>query len=144
MRKIAATAVVFLLAVMMTACAGGSAGPSAMFGSNQVVKVEISESRGFGVFHAKPFLTFEGEDAAGTIERIARAIREAEKQPGIVDIAAPEYDVRLTYRDGSTEAFHLWLDARYEHATIMDVRDTHYIYRVSAESTKDLLEIIGE
>ncbi|WP_309119849.1 hypothetical protein [Paenibacillus sp.] len=52
--------------------------------------------------------------------------------------------MRLTSRDGSTEAYYLRLDARFEHATIMDAEETHCIYQVSAESTADLLEIIGE
>jgi hypothetical protein len=127
-----------LLIVVVLAGCGADAPAGA------VTKVEISESRGFGSFYPEPFVTYEGEASAATIERIAKAIREAEKQPGIVDIAAPKYDVRLTSRDGSTEAYHLWLDARFEHATVMVVKETHYIYRVSAESTADLLEIIGE
>ncbi|WP_309119842.1 hypothetical protein [Paenibacillus sp.] len=141
---LAAFAALLALAIAGCGIGGGSSGPEAGRSGSPVAKVEVSESRGFGSFYPEPFVTYEGESSAATIERIAKAIREAEKQPGIVNVAEPKYDVRLTSRDGSTAAYHLWLDARYEHATIMDAEETHYIYRISAESTADLLEIIGE
>jgi len=113
-------------------------------GLRQVAKAEASVSRGFGSFHDEPFLTLEAKQDGEAMERLVQAIQGAEKQEGIVNMTAPDYDVRLTYDDGSTKTYHLWLDERFEHATLMHTDKTHHIYRVTAKSTTVLLDIIQD
>ncbi|WP_274366277.1 hypothetical protein [Paenibacillus thermotolerans] len=129
--------VCIILLAMLIGCNGSQSG------TDRGITVEISDSRGFGSFNEDPFVTYEGGHPGTTAGRIERAVHEAEKQPGIVDIAEPKYDIRFTYTDGSTETYHLWLDEWSEYATVMRSEDTHFIYRVSKTSTVDLKEIIG-
>ncbi|MCI3921084.1 hypothetical protein MO973_12645 [Paenibacillus sp. TRM 82003] len=130
-----------LLVALVVGCGQAERGGNA---ASRGVTVEISESQGFGRFHDDPFVTYEGGLVGSAAERIERAVLQAEKQPGIVNMVEPEYDVRFTYSDGSMRAYHLWLDERGEYATVMSVLDTHFIYEVSKNSVKDLIEIIGE
>ncbi|HZG78211.1 MAG TPA: hypothetical protein VEZ72_20325 [Paenibacillus sp.] len=133
--RIGLTVACAVVALALLGCNGSGAAET-----GRETKAEISKSRGFGSYHDKPFLTLEGEDA----DRVARAIRSAKKQPGIVNIVQPTYDVRLTGAGGKTEAYHLWLSAQDEGATIMNVEETHVIYRVSKEGASDVMELIGE
>ncbi|MGD6901196.1 hypothetical protein [Bacillus infantis] len=52
------------------------------------------------------------------------AFRNAKKQPGIVDMAEPDYKVAM-----GNKIYFLWIDE--EHGTIMNIDDTHRIYALS-------------
>ncbi|MFD1739411.1 hypothetical protein ACFSCX_23300 [Bacillus salitolerans] len=74
------------------------------------------------------------EDAK-TIEIIKEAVGKAEKQPGIVDMADPEYKIEI-----GEETYFLWIDVKS--GTIMNTEDTHTIYSLSNNSIKQVNELL--
>ncbi|WP_108670419.1 hypothetical protein [Peribacillus acanthi] len=75
-----------------------------------------------------------------SIEIIKDVIKGANKQPGIVDMADPQYKINL-----GDEIYFLWL-ARSDGTigTIMNTKDTHTIYTLSERSTTQLKELLLE
>lgn len=101
-----------------------------------IAKVSLSKSESFGQVNED----FSAEiDDKEKVELVQNAILHAEKQPGIVDMAASDYDMKVTYEDGGTQGYHLWLGKKGQKSTIMRVDDTHRIYTVSKEMTELLL-----
>ncbi|MCM3576480.1 hypothetical protein M3172_25380 [Mesobacillus subterraneus] len=70
-----------------------------------------------------------------TIELIKEAIDNAEKQPGIVNMADPEYRIVI-----GEETYFLWIDEKS--GTIMYAEDTHTIYSLSLRSVNRINEVI--
>lgn len=74
------------------------------------------------------------EDAK-TIEMIKEAVEKAEKQPGIVNMADPEFKIAL-----GEETYFLWNSENS--GTIMNTEDTHTIYSLSENSVKHVNELL--
>jgi hypothetical protein len=73
-----------------------------------------------------------------TIDTIKNAIKSATKQPGIVDMADPQYKINI-----DDEIYFLWLDrSDGTIGTIMNFKDTHTIYTLSESMTKELKDIL--
>ncbi|WP_407268799.1 hypothetical protein [Radiobacillus sp. PE A8.2] len=105
---------------------------------DEIVKVNISESNGFYEINPNFFLEIDDEN---TIETITEAIITSEKQMGSVDMADPEYDMRVGYANGNFHDFHVWLG---EKATLMELENTETIYYVSSEMTDKLEQLINK
>ncbi|QED49082.1 hypothetical protein [Cytobacillus dafuensis] len=74
------------------------------------------------------------------IKTIKKAIKGANKQPGIVDVADPQYKINI-----GDEIYFLWLTrSDGTVGTIMNAKDTHTIYTLSEHSTKKLKDILLE
>jgi hypothetical protein len=74
------------------------------------------------------------------IEIIKDAIKGANKQPGIVDMADPQY--KINHGD---EIYFLWLTSSDGTiGTIMNANDTHTIYTLSERSSDQLKELLVE
>ncbi|WP_301109108.1 hypothetical protein [Sporosarcina sp.] len=101
-----------------------------------IEKVNISKFKSFGSLNKNTSVEIEEKEKLVVIQN---AIQHAEKQPGIVDMAASDYDMEVTYEDGGTQGYHLWLGEKGKKSTIMRVDDTHRIYIVSKEMTELLL-----
>jgi hypothetical protein len=71
-----------------------------------------------------------------TIDMIQEAVDNAEKQPGIVDMADPEYKIEI-----GEEIYFLWVDEKS--GTIMNTEDTHTIYSLSENSIKQVNELLN-
>ena len=72
-----------------------------------------------------------------TVLVFVEAIKNAVKEPGIVDIIDPRYQVKI---DGKT--YFLWIDKDY--GIIMDSEDTHTIYSLSNESALKILDLLSK
>lgn len=77
-------------------------------------------------------VTFKEKEAIRTIEE---AIKGAEKQPGIVNMADPHFKMEL-----GEETYFLWLNETS--GTIMNANDTHTIYSLSKKSIIQLNEML--
>ena len=78
---------------------------------------------------------FKEKEAIRTIEE---AIKSAEKQPGIVDMADPHFKMEL-----GEDTYFLWLTrSDGTIGTIMNAEDTHTIYSLSKKSTTQLKELL--
>lgn len=71
-----------------------------------------------------------------TIEMIKEAVSNSQKQPGIVDMADPEFKIKI-----GEETYFLWADEKS--GTIMNTKDTHTIYSLSVSSIKQINNIIS-
>lgn len=107
--------------------------------NSDIIKVHISTFKAFDKMNTDFLL---GTDKKEPIKVIQQAIVNAVRQPGIVNMAAADYDMEVTYDDGSTPGYHLWLGKKGQKSTLMRVDDTHTIYTVSWEMTDQLLEVI--
>ena len=67
----------------------------------------------------------------GSIEMIKLAVENAEKQPGIVNMANPEFRIEI-----GEETYFLWIDEKS--GTIMNSEDTHTIYSLSENSIEQV------
>jgi hypothetical protein len=75
------------------------------------------------------------QDAIITIKN---AIKSATKQPGIVDMANPQYKIHI-----GDEIYFLWLSmSDGAIGTIMNFKDTHTIYTFSKKMTNELKNIL--
>jgi len=73
-----------------------------------------------------------------TIKTINKAIKGSIKQPGIVDMADPQYKINM-----GDEIYFLWLTrSDGTIGTIMNFKDTHTIYTLSENMTKELKDIL--
>ncbi len=108
-------------------------------GTSTVSKVSISNSEGFGEINTEFFAVFEDEADLSTFQK---AITTAEKRDGMVDIEVPEFDIQVIHNDGSTKEYHLWLGEDDGVSTLMKVEDTHTIYTISNELTKELNKLV--
>ena len=103
------------------------------------VKVSISKSNGISGVNTDFFKVIEEESFLRYIEK---AITSAAKQPGIADMAEPDYDLEVVWSNGDRQGFHLWLGGKWQPSTIMDITDTHTIYIVPDWSTNQLIDLI--
>jgi hypothetical protein len=72
------------------------------------------------------------------INTIKKAIKSAIKQPGIVDMADPQYKINI-----GDEIYFLWLTrSDGTIGVIMNFKDTHTIYTLSENMTKELKDIL--
>jgi hypothetical protein len=104
---------------------------------NNIIKVNVAESTGFGVVNEQFLKTFEDNQS---IEVFEQAINHATQVQGIVDMMEPPYDFEIVYMDGTKKGYHLWLNDQF--STIMEVEETHYIYRVPKQYSDALQTII--
>lgn len=89
----------------------------------------------------KSFSTIE-EDSLTTftdsesIKDFIQAFNNAKKDPGVVNMADPEYKVEL-----GDESYFLWVSEG--HGTIMNLNDTNTIYTLSKNSAETIEELLN-
>jgi len=101
-------------------------------------QVVVSRSLGFGSINAVPYGTFTKKKQ---IEVFTQAVQSAEKMQGRLDVSQPDYDIVIKQGRKQLE-IHLWIDARYAHGMYTYVSDTGTGYKLTAESTSDLYNLI--
>lgn len=100
-------------------------------GIKEVKEVNIYEMESFSEVKEDSLVTFTDKKA---IKQFKKAFGSAKKQPGVVDMADPQYKVEL-----GEKSFFLWLNQ--DHGTIMDVEDTNTIYTLTSKSVKNVNNI---
>ena len=104
-----------------------------------ISKVSISKSSGFGKVNSDFFAVYEDKE---TLDIFKNAISNAVKSEGIADMAEPEFDIKAIYTDGNKQGFHLWVGGKGQKSTLMNVNDTHTIYSISEEITNQLIDLV--
>ena len=97
-------------------------------GIKEVKEANIYEMESFSEVKEDSLVTFTDKKA---IKQFKKAFSSAKKQPGVVDMADPQYKVEL-----GEKSFFLWLSQ--DHGTIMDVEDTNTIYTLTNKSVKNV------
>jgi hypothetical protein len=101
-------------------------------------QVVVSRSLGFGRVNSDPYGTFTEKEQ---VDAFTKAVSSAEKMQGVLDVIQPDYDVVIE-QDGKRAEIHLWLDAGSEHGMYTYVTDTSTGYRLTAEATRELYDLI--
>lgn len=108
--------------------------------NDEISKVSLSNSNTIGQINTDFFTVHEDEEVLETFQNI---FTSAVKQEGIVDIAEPEFDLEVIYKEGNKQEYHLWLGEKDEQSTLMQVEDTHTIYTISEEATNQLIDLVN-
>lgn len=108
--------------------------------NDEISKVSLSNSNTIGQINTDFFTVYEDEEVLETFQNI---FTSAVKQEGIVDIAEPEFDLEVIYKEGNKQEYHLWLGEKDEQSTLMQVEDTHAIYTISEEATNQLIDLVN-
>ena len=108
--------------------------------NDEISKVSLSNSNTIGQINTDFFTVYEDEEVLETFQNI---FISAVKQEGIVDIAEPEFDLEVIYKEGNKQEYHLWLGEKDEQSTLMQVEDTHTIYTISEEATNQLIDLVN-
>ena len=69
-------------------------------------------------------------------------ILDATKEEGIINMSNPEFNIELTYEDDSKQEFNLWLGKDGQKSSLMKTNDTHSIYTISEEHTRELNDLM--
>lgn len=100
-----------------------------------IAKVELSETKGMAP------ATY-GEQVE--LDIFKEAFSSAVTQPGIVNMSAPEYFIKVVLEDGSEEYLNLWLGDEGEQSSLMNADDTHTIYSVTKVMSAKLMDLVEE
>ncbi len=109
------------------------------FPNENISKVNISKSSGFGKVNFHFFKVYKNKE---TLDIFKNAISNAVKREGIADMAEPEFDLRVVYTDGNKQGYHLWVGEKGQKSTLMNVNDTHTTYSISEEITNQLIDLV--
>jgi hypothetical protein len=125
MRKMSLVLSLFLLSISLLGCQQNSE----VKADNLQINTEILEKITiYPLGNNAETLIIEDTE---TIEMIKEAVDNAEKQPGNVDMADPEFRIEI-----GEETYFLWIDEKY--GTIMNTKDTHTIYSLSDNSIREV------
>lgn len=106
--------------------------------SKEVSTVKLSY---FIDFHRIPENFIKTFDDEKDIKGIIDAINNSEELKGDVDIDGADYNLHLYFNDGTTKVFYLWIEESYS-GSIMEIENTHTLYKLSNNSAEKLREIL--
>ncbi|WP_053362536.1 hypothetical protein [Bacillus sp. FJAT-27251] len=101
--------------------------------NNDFKSISISKTKGSNE------MDFDDEETLKVFQDI---FSSAEREPGIVDIADPEFYMDVFYGNDNHQSLYLWIGKKGQRSTIMKTEDTHTIYTVSNDMTDKLIEIV--
>lgn len=101
--------------------------------SDDIKKIDVYEMESFSAIKEDSLTSYTNSEE---VSLVVKAFNNAKKEPGIVDIADPEYQVQI-----GEESYYLWI--REEQGTIMNVNDTHTIYSLSKNSAAKVYDLLN-
>ncbi|WP_236633767.1 MULTISPECIES: hypothetical protein [unclassified Exiguobacterium] len=107
--------------------------------AEDIAQVRIAESVDFGRFQEREVVTY---DRLEDVKVFADMIRNADEQPGIVNMATPEYDVEVRFKSDETDRYYVWIGESGKPTSLMNVNDTNTVYLVPADVTDELIELL--
>ena len=105
--------------------------------SASLKQVSISNSKEFGRVNTDFFKGYEDKE---TLDKIKKALSNAVKAEGVVDMAEPEFDLKVVDTAGNEQGYHLWVGEKGQVSTLMNVEDTHTIYTIPEELTSQFID----
>lgn len=111
-------------------------------------KIEIVKLEGKTVIQAEVAMVGESlldvklphksykQEESEAFKTFVKAIEKAEKMPGVVDVAVPDYLLTLTFDDKTKAKYSLWLGM--DGGSIMDEKNTHTISSLPSYLIDDL------
>lgn len=99
----------------------------------QLEKVEAAETKGVDA------VIYEDANDLAAFDDI---FSSAEKEPGIVNMATPEFYLKVINNEGKKQYLYGWIGDEGEQASLMREDDTHTVYSLSAEMAEKLVALI--
>jgi len=114
--------------------------PSSKSENNKVLSIDrdfksirITKPKGFNE------IIFDDKESLKSFQDIfSSAVRE----PGEVDMAAPEFYMDIVYDKNNQQGLGLWIGKNGQRSTFMKTEDTSTIYTVTEEKTDKLVELV--
>ncbi|MDZ7835429.1 MAG: hypothetical protein U5K84_09000 [Alkalibacterium sp.] len=112
--------------------------------------VERAEPTWAGISYSSPTWSISSDYVAEITDTdslqfiVDEMIEGSNRQPGVVDMSQPYYDMAIEYSDGSEELFHLWVNEDEMTGTIMDSDNSHFIYSFSEDVSEQFLSLLPE
>ena len=130
--------ILLLIALFSTVLMGCQITPSDSSLSD-VEKIELLKVEGFTNTAVLKTITEKEQ-----IEAILIAIETSEQISGILNVTAPDYSLKLYYKNSETKTYYLWLSKLGSdyNGMIMDTEDTHTGFTLDGMSAKNLYELI--
>lgn len=110
-----------LLLFLLSGCSNG-----------KIEKVDVYEMKSFSEIEENSLITFTDNKV---VDIFINSFKEAKKEPGVVDMTEPEYQVEL-----GEDKYFLWISE--DHGTIMNSKDTHTISTLSKHSAKSIYKLL--
>lgn len=107
--------------------------------AEDIAQVLVSESVGFDRFQEQAVVTY---DSLEDVNVFADMIRNADEEPGIVNMATPEYDVEVRYTSDEADRYYVWLGESGKPTSLMNLSDTHTVYSVPSDVTDALIDLL--
>lgn len=123
-----------LLAVTLSAC---QLKETNKLPNASLKQVSISNSKEFGKVNTDFFKGYEDKE---TLDRIKKALSNTVKAEGVVDMAEPEFDLKVVDTAGNEQGYNLWVGEKGQVSTLMNVEDTHTIYTIPEELTSQFID----
>ncbi|MFJ7747092.1 hypothetical protein [Peribacillus sp. NPDC097295] len=84
-------------------------------------------------------ITFDDKE---TLKAFQDIFSSAVREPGIVDMAAPEFYMNVVYDKDNQKSLYLWIGEKGQRSTFMKTEDTNTIYSVTNDITDKLIELV--
>lgn len=77
-----------------------------------------------------------------SIQTIVHVVNQAERMPGILDVANPYYQITISYRNAREIDVLLWISKDEKTGMCMLKENTHVGYMIDEEGTQSLLRLL--
>ena len=81
-------------------------------------------------------------DDKETLEAFQDIFSSAVREPGIVNMADPEFYMEVVYDKDNQQSLNLWIGEKGQRSTFMKIEDTNTIYTVSNDMNDKLIELV--
>lgn len=102
--------------------------------------VKIAESLGGARFNEQYIVEY---NRMQHIKVFADMLRNAEELIDTTVHREPDFDLEIRYKDDDTERYQLWLGRSGTPSVLMNVAQTHLVYKIPADVTDRLIHILG-
>lgn len=106
----------------------------------EMIQARVAQSSGISSFNDTNFIMFNGVEK---VRPFADMLRNADDALEDSIHGEPDFDVELHWKGGVMAQYHLWLGQKQHPSYLMDVTYPHLIYRVSADMTNQLIQVLG-
>ncbi|WP_066070813.1 hypothetical protein [Neobacillus soli] len=101
---------------------------------NDFTSIIVSKPKGFNE------ITFD--DNKESLKTFQDIFSSAVKEPGIVNMADPEFYMNVVYDKNNQQSLYLWIGEKGQRSVFMKTEDTNTIYTVSNDMTDKLIELV--
>ncbi|AST90707.1 hypothetical protein [Sutcliffiella cohnii] len=124
--------ILFICFSVLVACSSPKEEPLNSIKKDEVKEVTVYKMISFyEVSEEQPFIFEEKDD----IDTFLHAVDSAKREPGVVDMADPEYKFKI-----GKKYYFLWIHEKS--GTIMNTSDTNTIYSLTKESAEKLFLLL--